>query len=204
MHSGVVYNVAMPTVQDKLPGLPTTLPKPRFAVDGEGYLFDCGFRDYISRRLKGSQLESAEALRAVALAGKKVIQAFETNLGQVGLTHAQFRTLMAVRYGAHEDGGVQMNHIATWLGVTPRNVTGIVDALESVGLVERVADPRDRRAFMVRLTALGDERAAAALQVNEADQKRVLGALSMEERKQLRHLCMKLVRSAEEPAPPRR
>jgi hypothetical protein len=35
--------------------------------------------------------------------------------------------------------------------------------------------------------------------INEVDQKRIFGALTVEERKQLRHLCMKLVRSAEEP-----
>ena len=179
-------------------------PSSRFEEDAEGYLYDPAFRSYISKRLKGTQLESAEALRAVALAGKKVFATFEANLVQVGLTHAQFRTLMAVRYGAGAEAGVQMSHIAAWLGVTPRNVTGIVDALEAMGLVSRVSDPRDRRAFMVQLTAAGDERAAAALRVNEADQKRVFGALSGEEKKQLRHLCMKLVRSAEEPAHLRR
>ena len=182
----------------------STLPEPRFAEDGQGYLFDCAFRKFISQRLKGAQLDNAEALRAVALAGKKVAHTFESNLVQVGLTHAQFKTLMAVRYGSGEVGGVQMNHIASWLGVTPRNVTAIVDALEAMGLVARAADPRDRRAFIVKLTPEGGERATAALSVNDAHQKRILGALTMEERKQLRHLCMKLVRSAEEPAPPRR
>ncbi|GAC1331127.1 MAG: MarR family transcriptional regulator [Candidatus Dormibacteria bacterium] len=179
-------------------------PRPRFAEDPDGYLYDCAFRDFISRRLGRSQLDGAEALRAVALAGKTVTQAFEANLVNVGLTHAQFKTLMAVRYGAGDGGGVQMGHIAGWLGVTPRNVTAIVDALEAAGLVARVADPTDRRALIVTLTPAGDERAAAALRVNEADQKRVLSALTLEERKQLRHLCMKLVRSAMEPAPVRR
>ncbi|MGI8609073.1 MAG: MarR family winged helix-turn-helix transcriptional regulator [Candidatus Dormibacteria bacterium] len=179
-------------------------PKPRITEDADGYLYDCAFREFIARRLNASQLDSAEALRAVALAGKKVTHAFEANLANVGLTHAQYKTLMAVRYGAGAEGGVQMSHVADWLGVTPRNVTSIVDALEAQGLVARITDPRDRRAFMVELTTDGEERAAAALRVNEADQKRVLSGLTAEERKQLRHLCMKLVRSAEEPVPARR
>jgi len=200
MHSGLVYYVVMQSpVQAS--GPPVT---PRFAEDDDGYLYDCAFRDFISRRLGRSQLDGAEALRAVALAGKTVTQAFEANLVAVGLTHAQFRTLMAVRYGSEDGAGVQMNHIAGWLGVTPRNVTAIIDALEAAGLVARVADPTDRRALIVSVTATGEERAAAALRVNEADQKRVLSALTMEERKQLRHLCMKLVRSAAAPAPQRR
>ena len=183
---------------------PVIPPKPRFAEDDGGYLYDCAFRDFVAKRLPRSQLEGAEALRAVAMAGKKVIHVFEGNLAKVGLTHAQFKTLMTVRYGSGAAGGVQMHQIASWLDVTPRNVTAIVDALEGMGLVARVPDPRDRRAFILELTTAGEERAAQALSVNEADQRRVLGALTVEERKQLRHLCMKLVRSAEESAPVRR
>ncbi|MEA2681944.1 MAG: hypothetical protein QOK05_272 [Chloroflexota bacterium] len=180
---------------------PAIPPKPRFAEDADGYLYDCAFREFMARRVQRSQLEGAEALRAVAMAGKKVSAVFDANLVKVGLTHAQFRTLMAVRYGSGAAGGVQMHKIATWLDVTPRNVTAIVDALETMGLVARVPDPRDRRAFILELTPAGEARAAEALSVNEADQKRVFGALTVDERKQLRHLCMKLVRSAGEPAP---
>mgnify|MGYP003622938939 CR=1 FL=1 len=204
MHSVDVYNVAMHPTQTGTQPIVMENPSTRFEQDAEGYLYDPAFRSFISKRLKGTQMESAEALRAVALAAKRVFATFEENLVRVGMTHAQFRTLMAVRYGSGAEAGVQMSHIAAWLGVTPRNVTGIVDALEAMGLVARVLDPRDRRAFMVQLTAAGDERATAALRVNEADQKRVLGALTESETKQLRHLCMKLVRSADEPAPPGR
>ena len=39
--------------------------------------------------------------------------------------------------------------------VTGGNVTGITDMLEDERLVERVADPTDRRAWVVRLTPAG-------------------------------------------------
>ena len=172
--------------------------KPRFQEDSQGYLYDCGFRDMlISKGLDRTQVDAAEALRAVVVAGKVVTQSFETNLAAHGLTHPQFRTLMALRYGPKD--GLQMHRIAIWLGVTPRNVTGIVDALEAQGLVARVADPADRRAFKVRMTPAGEERSVAALKVNKTDQKRVLGALTEEETNQLRHLCMKLIRAVQEP-----
>jgi DNA-binding MarR family transcriptional regulator len=183
------------------PELETITPE-RFVTDEQGYLYDCAFREHVIRRLSAAQLENAEALRAVSLAGKKVSQVFEANLQRVGLTHAQFKLLMAIRYG--DKDGIHMHRIATWLGVTPRNITAIVDALEAMALLTRVPDPRDRRAFIVKLTPEGDERSAAALRVNDADQKRVLGALTPEEKSQLRHLCMKLVRAAEEPVPARR
>lgn len=45
--------------------------------------------------------------------------------------------------------------LATALEVSPRNVTGLVDALEASGHVERAPHPTDRRATLVTLTALG-------------------------------------------------
>ena len=48
-----------------------------------------------------------------------------------------------------------MNRIADLLRVANGNITGIVDRLTSDGLALRVAMPGDRRANLVRLTALG-------------------------------------------------
>ncbi|TQK18559.1 DNA-binding MarR family transcriptional regulator [Microbacterium sp. SLBN-154] len=45
--------------------------------------------------------------------------------------------------------------LATALEVSPRNVTGLVDALETSGHVERAPHPTDRRATLVTLTDLG-------------------------------------------------
>ncbi|MEI3865640.1 MarR family transcriptional regulator [Microbacterium sp. CCNWLW134] len=45
--------------------------------------------------------------------------------------------------------------LATALKVSPRNVTGLVDALEASGHVERAPHPTDRRATLVTLTVLG-------------------------------------------------
>ncbi|HMR48391.1 MAG TPA: MarR family transcriptional regulator [Arachnia sp.] len=43
------------------------------------------------------------------------------------------------------------------LSVTPRNISGLVDALEKHGYVRRVPHPSDRRAVLVELTVTGDE-----------------------------------------------
>lgn len=45
--------------------------------------------------------------------------------------------------------------LAAALEVSPRNVTGLVDALEEAGYVERKSHPRDRRAVLVTLTERG-------------------------------------------------
>jgi DNA-binding MarR family transcriptional regulator len=51
--------------------------------------------------------------------------------------------------------GLKMNELSAHLMVTGGNVTGIVDLLEKDGLVERAAEPADRRAYRVRLTRAG-------------------------------------------------
>jgi DNA-binding MarR family transcriptional regulator len=58
--------------------------------------------------------------------------------------------------------GLRMNELSQRMMVTGGNVTGITDLLERAGLVERVADPDDRRAWLVRLTRAG-RRAFAAM-----------------------------------------
>ena len=51
--------------------------------------------------------------------------------------------------------GLKMNELSRLLMVTGGNVTAIVDQLEKEGLVERLDDAADRRAFRIRLTRQG-------------------------------------------------
>src|SRR5438094_6972682 len=52
--------------------------------------------------------------------------------------------------------GLKMNELSRLLMVTGGNVTAIVDQLEKEGLVERLDEPGDRRAFRIRLTRAGE------------------------------------------------
>jgi DNA-binding MarR family transcriptional regulator len=52
----------------------------------------------------------------------------------------------------HCDGAQKMSDLAEVLGVTPRNITALVDGLEEEGMVRRVAHPSDRRATLIELT----------------------------------------------------
>ena len=58
-------------------------------------------------------------------------------------------------------GGLKMGELSKRMMVTGGNVTGITDMLEAEGLVERVPDPADRRAILVRLTPAGRRTFAA-------------------------------------------
>ena len=50
-----------------------------------------------------------------------------------------------------------MSELSRLLMVTGGNVTAIVDQLEKEGLVERLDEPADRRAFRIRLTRAGEK-----------------------------------------------
>jgi DNA-binding MarR family transcriptional regulator len=63
--------------------------------------------------------------------------------------------------------GLKMGELGKRMMVTGGNITGITDLLEKEGLVERVADPNDRRAWLVRLTPAGRRAFSAMAEEHE-------------------------------------
>jgi DNA-binding MarR family transcriptional regulator len=75
------------------------------------------------------------------------------HLRQSGLSFARMKLL-----GVLDMLGPQiMSNVSDELGVTRRNVTALVDALEAEGLVKRMPHPTDRRATLIELTPAGKE-----------------------------------------------
>jgi DNA-binding MarR family transcriptional regulator len=81
-----------------------------------------------------------------------------------GITLPRF-DLMA-QLERHPDG-LRMGELSRRMMVTGGNVTGITDQLEREGLVLRVPDPHDRRAWAVRLTPAGCSAFAEMAAVHE-------------------------------------
>jgi DNA-binding MarR family transcriptional regulator len=63
--------------------------------------------------------------------------------------------------------GLRMGELSKRMMVTGGNITGITDQLEQEKLVARVADPRDRRVYGVKLTAAGRRAFAEMAAVHE-------------------------------------
>jgi DNA-binding MarR family transcriptional regulator len=78
------------------------------------------------------------------------------------------RPVHNVVLGQLGEGGARITDMAAQSGVTKQAVTILVDYLEARGYVGRVADPRDGRAKLVRLTDRG--RAAADASDRIADE----------------------------------
>ena len=73
---------------------------------------------------------------------------------QFGMTLARFDYLAQLH--RHPDG-LRMSALSRFLMVTGGNVTGLTDELEKDGLVQRDAEPGDRRSYRVALTAAGPQ-----------------------------------------------
>ena len=94
--------------------------------------------------------------------------------------------------------GLKMNELSRLLMVTGGNVTAIVDQLEKEALVERLAEPADRRAFRIRLTRAGERSFAEMARAHEAWVVEMLAGLSRREHEELLKLLAKLKASAME------
>ena len=77
-----------------------------------------------------------------------------------GLSYTRLRLLQALHCG----GPAIMRDLGVQLGVSPRNMTAMVDALEDAQLVVRRPHPTDRRATLVELSPAGVREAEQALE----------------------------------------
>jgi DNA-binding MarR family transcriptional regulator len=92
--------------------------------------------------------------------------------------------------------GLKMNELSRLLMVTGGNVTAIVDQLEKEGLVERLDEPADRRAFCIRLTRAGEKTFAEMARAHEQWVVELLAGLSRREHDELLKLLAKLKQHA--------
>jgi MarR family 2-MHQ and catechol resistance regulon transcriptional repressor len=95
--------------------------------------------------------ESNGTYNAIIATYKVMQRGMAKLLSEEGLTLPQFTALRVMA----RHGPTPMKTLSEELLVTAANITGIVDRLESKGLVTRVASSKDRRATIVELTAGG-------------------------------------------------
>ncbi|MFI5688315.1 MarR family winged helix-turn-helix transcriptional regulator [Streptomyces sp. NPDC051636] len=112
---------------------------------------------------------------------------YEEAAGEHALTGAQARLLNLLSVEP-----LPMRKLAQKLKCEPSNVTGIVDRLESRGLVERRPDPADRRVKVAAATEEG-RRVARDLREGLRFAREPLAGLSDEERLALRDLLRRML-----------
>ncbi len=103
------------------------------------------------------------------------------DLSQFAAGHGMSESRLHLLWELHSGGGLVQRRLADLLGVTPRTVTGLVDALVASGHVQRTPHPVDRRSTVVVLTAAGVRFAADLVAMRSTLAAQLLGDLSARE-----------------------
>ena len=142
-----------------------------------------------------SSPDSGPAATSVALgellshAARRLRRETAAQVEPLGLTFGKARVLRAV---AEAPRPLRMADVASRLDVVPRTATDMVDALEHDGLLERNADPGDRRSVLVELTASGKQMVVRLEQARRSSAEDLFSALSPSAQRALRELLGRL------------
>jgi DNA-binding MarR family transcriptional regulator len=89
--------------------------------------------------------------------------------------------------------GVRLSELAEALHIAPRSATEVADALQERGLVERTADPADRRAVVLTPTEAGRQVRREVDDARAADSAELFARLSPADRAELAGILRRLV-----------
>lgn len=96
---------------------------------------------------------------------------------ELNLTISQLKSLFFIT----DQGSTNFTKLASALGVTPSNVTGIVERMVEQGLVSRQENPTDRRMLILRATDKGEAIIASLRERRARHISEILAHLSPEE-----------------------
>jgi DNA-binding MarR family transcriptional regulator len=117
----------------------------------------------------------------LAQVGAHAAAKFAERLAELGLVPAHagiFRILSA-------KPAISQQALAAALGTVPSRLVGLMDELESQGLVERRAHETDRRSYALHLTEKGKSTLATIGRIARAHREDLLAALSEQEQREL-------------------
>ncbi|MEL7472812.1 MAG: MarR family transcriptional regulator [Planctomycetota bacterium] len=140
---------------------------------------------------------SAEAYLILLRVASEVLGWRQRFLADRGFTQPQFTTLMMLTCPDH--GPATPSELADRCGVTRATMTGVLDALEREGLIERRPDVEDRRMLQISVTPSGEERLESILPVYFSSVRALMAPLADEERTSLTELLSTIGRGMTNP-----
>ncbi|WP_138760054.1 MarR family winged helix-turn-helix transcriptional regulator [Modestobacter altitudinis] len=121
-------------------------------------------------------------------AARTLRRRFGAVLAPWDLSPHQARALRVVGSG----DGVRLSELAEALRIAPRSATEVADGLQERGLVERAADPTDRRAVVLTATEAGRQVQREVDDARAADAGELFGRLSGADRAALARILRSL------------
>lgn len=113
-----------------------------------------------------------------------------------GLQHGKFDVLAALRRSG-DPFELKPSILADTLMMSRAGMTGRLDLLESAGLIQRIADPTDRRSLRIGLTPEGRQLVDVVIQEHVANEEHLLSGLSKADRTHLDRIFRQLLNGLE-------
>ncbi|MFM0738842.1 MarR family transcriptional regulator [Paraburkholderia xenovorans] len=107
---------------------------------------------------------------------------------ELGFAISQIPVLVTLR----KAGALSQAELARLSEVEQSSMAQLLNRMERDGLVERVADPSDRRSRLISLTPAASEQLSAGKAVMDAASRRALAGFSAEEKEQLGSLLLRV------------
>lgn len=124
----------------------------------------------------------------------------EETLDQLDLTMSDWHVLTSLHW-AGEPYRRKAGELARHAELTSGAMTSRLDALETKGLVRRLADPVDRRSVLVELTDEGREKHEQGLGIQGAKEALLADSLTEREKEQLNSLLRRVMLTLEDRYP---
>jgi DNA-binding MarR family transcriptional regulator len=115
-------------------------------------------------------------------------RAYDEAFSSVGLTAREFLVLSFASAAP-----LSQQDVSRRIGIDPTLVVGVVDDLESRSLLRRDKDPKDRRRYVLTVTAKGNSLLAKARTTAERAEAAFLEPLSAAQREQLHAILLTLM-----------
>jgi len=128
-------------------------------------------------------------LFAVLHAASALESHVESKLETIGLSLPKLAALHQLTQAGES---LPLGQLADRLKCVKSNVTQLIDRLEADGLVNRTADPNDRRSRIAVLTAAGRKAFTRGMEIQGQAEHELFGALTPDETEKLHSLLAKL------------
>ncbi|WP_025847523.1 MarR family winged helix-turn-helix transcriptional regulator [Brevibacillus agri] len=119
---------------------------------------------------------------------QKIWQMEKAKLSPYGITPVQFVLLHAL----WEKDGQKGVELGSRLRLDGATITGVLDRLQNMGLIERRSDPNDRRTNLIFLTQRGKELEQPLNQISDEVNQEAMSIFSEEEAKLFKNMLTRL------------
>ena len=147
--------------------------------------------------ITGQDADRAALIEELIEADRRLVNAVQritTPIESPDISLAQARMLFFII----SHGPTRMGRLAQLLDVTMPTVTGTVDRMVQRGLVERQADPGDRRVVLVAMTEQGRVELEQLVGVRSKVMRQMLARMTRAEMEQLREAWVVMERATQE------